>query len=83
MREEGSKQKGTVGRSLRLEAPIFVPRVKYDEIEEESKGREAGIISVETDRLIRTADEAGPSVSPLTPEGISYELFARLTKATL
>jgi len=45
-------------------------------------GREAETISVETDRLIGTADEAGLFVGPLTPEGISCELLARPTKAT-
>jgi len=43
---------GTMGRSLRPEAPVFVPRAKYDEISEETEGSEAGTISVETDRLI-------------------------------
>jgi len=70
-----------VGRSLRPEAPFFVPRIKYEEIAEETEGREAGTISVEMDRLIGTVDEAGPSVSPLTPEEILYELLARPIRA--
>jgi len=73
---------GVVGTTLRAEAPVFLPQVKYEETAEESKGREAGTISGEVDQRIGTADEMGPSVSSLTPEGISYELFARLTKAT-
>jgi len=73
---------GTAERSLRLEAPIFVPQVKYDEIVEETGGCEAETISVEMDRLMGTADEVGLCVGPLTPEKTSYELLARSTKAT-
>jgi len=54
--------------SLRPEAPIFVPRVKFDGEAEVSEGHEPGTISVETDRLMGIADEVGLSVGPLTPE---------------
>ena len=50
---------------------------------EVDEGREDGTISVEMDRLIGTADEAGLSVGPLTPEEnrCTYKLLARPTKA--
>jgi len=55
-----SKAKATVGRSLRPEAPIFVLRIKYEEIAEENEGREAGTISVETDQLTKRAHLSVP-----------------------
>lgn len=80
--KSADEEAAVVETMLRAEAPIFVPRVKSEEMWREREGCEVEHISGEMDRLIETADETELFVSSLTPEENSYELHARLTKAT-